>query len=201
MARFPVRESEILSLAHQMAAGLTSHPDVFPNPPVSLDQFQQLIAGFQARSAEANAIDAQAAEVHAHKDEAQSSLTDGMKTLLRYAENTSASDAQLGYIGWAGRSAPAALQTPGQARALEAVRQGPGWVFLDWKEPADGGKPAAYHIQRRELPDGAWTPAGLAVISEATITDQPTGKSLEYRVYAVNKAGDGAVSNVVDVVL
>ena len=32
----------------------------------------------------------------------------------------------------------------GQARTLEAPRQGDGWVFLDWKEPVDGGKVAAY---------------------------------------------------------
>jgi hypothetical protein len=93
------------------------------------------------------------------------------------------------------------LEAPGQSRVLEAVRQGAGWVFLDWKEPADGGKVAAYHIERRELPDGLWQPAGLAVISEAMVSNQPTGKTLEYRVYAVNKAGNGPVSNAVDVVL
>jgi hypothetical protein len=40
-------------------------------------------------------------------------------------------------------------------------------MFLDWKEPA------AYTLRRRELPEGAWAPAGIAVISEATLTGQP----------------------------
>jgi hypothetical protein len=39
------------------------------------------------------------------------------------------------------------------------------------------------------------------VISEATVTGQPTGKHLEYRVLAINKAGEGMASNGVEVVL
>lgn len=201
MARFPVRESEIISLAHQIVAGLAANSNLFPNPPVSSGQLQQLLAAFLADCEGANAADALAAQAHEKKDGSKETLRAGMTTLLRYAENTVASPDQLGLIGWSGRSAAAALEPPGQSRALEAPRRGAGWVFLDWKEPAEGGKPAAYHIQRRELPDGAWQPAGIAVLSEATVTDQPTGKPLEYRVYAVNKAGEGMVSNGVDVVL
>ncbi|MDD5037227.1 MAG: hypothetical protein PHE55_21070 [Methylococcaceae bacterium] len=61
------------------------------------------------------------------------------------------------------------------------------WIFLDWKERAEGGKPAAYLVQRREMPDGAWTLIGIAIESEITLLDQPRGKALEYRVLAVTR--------------
>jgi hypothetical protein len=39
------------------------------------------------------------------------------------------------------------------------------------------------------------------IITEATLVEQPKGKELEYRIIAVNKAGEGQVSNTVMVVL
>jgi hypothetical protein len=104
-------------------------------------------------------------------------------------------------IGWSGRKTPQELVAPGQCRTLEAPRQGEGWVFLDWKEPIDGGKPAAYKIQRRERPAGEWQDVAVAMDSETTLVDQPRGKELEYRAVAVNKAGDGEPSNTVLAVL
>ena len=201
MARFPIRESEIIALAHQIIAGFTAHPDIYANPPVPPDQLQQELTDFLGDCDSANQADAQSASAHIKKDGSGGTLKDSMTLSLRYAENTVTSPEQLGLIGWSGPRAASTLQIPGQPRVLEVVRQGPGWVFLDWKDPADGGKPAAYHIQYRELPDGDWKPAGIAVISEATVTGLPTGKTLELRVQAVNKVGDGPVSNVVDVVL
>ena len=64
-----------------------------------------------------------------------------------------------------------------------------------------GGAVAAYKIQRRLRPSGAWTDAGMAVESETTITGQERGKEWEYRVIAVNKAGKGEPSNTVKEVL
>jgi hypothetical protein len=52
-------------------------------------------------------------------------------------------------LGWAGKKTATPLVPPGQVRQLEAPRQGDGWVFLDWKAPAEGGKINAYKIQRR----------------------------------------------------
>jgi hypothetical protein len=72
---------------------------------------------------------------------------------------------------------------------------------LDWKEPIDGGKPAAYKIQRRERPAGSWTEASMAIESEITLSEQERSKEWEYRVVAVNKAGEGEPSNTVMAVL
>ena len=136
------------------------------------------------------------------KNEVLQVLVDDMKADLRYAENTvNYDDAKLKLIGWGGRSAATALVPPGQSRILEAPRQGEGWIFLDWKEPVDGGAVAAYKIQRRLRPDGPWLDIGLAVESETTLTAQEHNKEWEYLVIAVNKAGEGAPSNTVMAVL
>ena len=46
-------------------------------------------------------------------------------------------------------------------------------------------------------PAGLWEDVATAVISEATLVEQPRGKELEYRIVAVNKSGDGSPSNTV----
>jgi len=48
---------------------------------------------------------------------------------------------------------------------------------------------------------GPWEEVATAVVSEATVVEQPHGKELEYRIIAVNKAGDGESSNTAMVVL
>jgi hypothetical protein len=136
------------------------------------------------------------------KDEALQTLVDAMKADLRYAETTvDFDDDQLKRIGWGGRKQKTSLEVPGQARSLEAPRQGEGWIFLDWKEPIDGGKPAAYKIQRRQRPEGAWVEVSMAIESEITLSDQTRGVEWEFRIIAVNKAGEGLSSNTVMAVL
>lgn len=54
---------------------------------------------------------------------------------------------------------------------------------------------------KRERPAGPWEEVATAVISEATLVEQPRGKEFEYRIVAVNKAGDGELLNTVMVVL
>ena len=60
---------------------------------------------------------------------------------------------------------------PGQTRQLEPMKQGEGWVFLDWKQPVDAGRVIAYNIQRRNRTDGAWQDVATAIQTEATLVD------------------------------
>ena len=123
-----------------------------------------------------------------------------MKADIRYAENTvNFDDDKLKLIGWAGKKAKTPIAAPGQVRLLEAPKQGNGWLFLDWKAPADGGKPKAYKVQRRS--GGNWVDVATAILSEITLVDQPEKTEIEYRVIAVNKAGKGQPSNTVMLVL
>ena len=72
---------------------------------------------------------------------------------------------------------------------------------LDWKAPTNGGAVTVYKLQRRQRPEGAWQDIGLALETNTTLTGQERGKEWEYRVFAVNKAGEGAPSNSVMAVL
>jgi hypothetical protein len=74
-------------------------------------------------------------------------------------------------------------------------------VLLDWKEPSGGGRVAAYKVQRRKKGDTSWADVGTAIESELTLTGQERGVEWEYRVVAVNKAGEGEPSNTVAAVL
>jgi len=202
MARFPRTEPEVIALAQSMVSGLTDNAAVYPAPPVAPLDLTTLVSAYTTAKNAAIAAAAAAEDATATKDDALEDLADAMKSDIRYAENTvDYDDDKLKIIGWAGKKTPTALQPPGQTRLLEAPRQGDGWVFLDWKAPIDGGAPSAYKVMRRERPAGAWEDVATAVITEATLVEQPKGKELEYRIIAVNKAGEGEPSNTEMVVL
>ncbi len=63
------------------------------------------------------------------------------------------------------------LAPPGRTRQLETPKQAEGWVFLDWKQPLDGGRVIAYKIRRRNRTDGAW----LVLRSEFATSQSSTG--------------------------
>jgi len=206
MARFPRTEAEIVTLAQAMVSGLSGAGDLdninYPSPPVAPAELTALINAYTTARNVAIAAQAAAEDATTSKDEALEDLADAMKSDIRYAENTvDFDDDKLKLIGWAGRKAKTPLAPPGQARLLETPKQGEGWVFLDWKKPSDGGTVSAYKVMRRERPEGPWEEVATAVITEATLVEQPRGKELEYRIVAVNKAGDGEPSNTVMVVL
>ncbi|MCX5772895.1 MAG: hypothetical protein NTZ09_21855 [Candidatus Hydrogenedentes bacterium] len=153
MARFPIREGKIKSLAQNIVSGLTANAAMYPAPPVTAVALQAKLDSFITLGDEAVAARAAAEQVTATKDAGLEELTDAMKAVLRYAEDTvNYDDPKLSLLGWGGKAAGTALEVPGQARTLEAPRQGEGWVFLDWKEPVDGGAVASYKIERRKRP-------------------------------------------------
>jgi hypothetical protein len=202
MAQFPDREADIKALAQSIVTGLTASAADFPAPPIPPAELQALLNAFITLCDEQVAAQAAAEQVTVTKRAGLEALIRAMRTDLRYAEDAvNRDDAKLTALGWGAKAAPTALRPPGQALALEAPGQGEGWVFLDWKEPVDGGAVAAYTIERRERPDGDWTLVSVALVSEATLSNQERGKDWEYRVIAVNKAGEGIPSNTVAAVL
>ena len=202
MASFPRSEAEIIALAQSITAGLTANAATYPAPPVLPVDLQTLVDSFNTLSDDAVAARAASEQATGTKEAGLEEVVNAMNSILRYAENTvDFDDDQLKLLGWAGRHARTPLDPPGQPRTLEAPQQGDDWVFLDWKKPTDGGTLAAYKIERREMPAGAWQEVKTVFESEATLTGQERGKQWEYRVIAANKAGDGPVSNTVAVVL
>jgi len=200
MPRFPKKEAQIAALAEQLWRGLLDNNAIFSQPPVHpiLIRIRKII--YQSRHDNFLAAQAAAEQATTDKTEALEELIEAMKADIRYAENTvNFDDDKLKLIGWAGKKAKTPLTSPGQVRLLEASKQGKGWLFLDWKAPADGGKPKAYKVQRRS--GGSWADVATAILSEITLVDQPEKTELEYRIIAVNKSGEGQASNTVRVVL
>ena len=202
--RFPYREPDILRLANDIAAGLAANTEVFPAPPYSSEDFEKAFEVHDGNREAQIMSRATAMQATAAKDESLGTITDMSKSVLRYAENhTRANDGKLQLLGWGGRRSrtQAITEPPGQARTLEIIREGPSWVYLDWKEPMEGGQVVAYRVQRRKREGGDWTDVGMAVESEITLNSQDAGIEYEYRVIAVNSAGEGPASNIARAVL
>jgi len=201
MPRFPTKEAEIERLALEIINGLIGSP-YFMSPPLGWIALYNVYAPYKSARNKVIKSQAQAQMATENKDDAFDDLTEAMKKNIRYAENTVGGDNdKLKLIGWSGRKARAELTPPGQPRSLEITKQGTGWISLDWKKPLNGGNPKIYNILRRENSQGKWLPAGSAVETESVLVDQPVKSELEYRVVAVNKAGEGEPSNTVTAVL
>ncbi|MBT8420178.1 MAG: fibronectin type III domain-containing protein [Gammaproteobacteria bacterium] len=200
MAAFPTKESDILALGEKIVAGLRDNTDVYPAPPVTTEDLTGKLDSYLAtKNAELAAQSAWEEAVSAKRTMLQA-FSEAMKAELRYAENTvNFDDAKLKLLGWGGRRTKKPLQLPGQTRALDIVRQGEGAITLKWKAPTDGGGVSAYKVQRldRFATDAPWLDVGTSVGTEITLANQERGKEFEFRVLAINKAGDGAPSNTV----
>lgn len=202
MPRFPKKEADIVALAERLWWGLWDNRLVYPQPPVHPIWLRIKSMIYFARRNDFIAAKAAAEQAVTVKNEALEDLTEAMKADIRYAENTvNFDDNKLKLIGWSGRKSRRPLTPPGQPRSLEVPRQGTDWIYLDWKAPTEGGRPKVYKIQRRKRDKGIWQDVATAILTEVTLVEQPRGIELEYRVIAVNKAGDGEPSNTVMVVL
>ena len=201
MARFPKREADIRILVQNIITGLTDNPD-FPDPPFTPEQLQALLDHSIALEDAQVAAQAAAQQATEAKQAGNDQMISAAKSVLSYAEDAvHGNDAKLAALGWGGRAEPTPLQVPGQPRSLEVVKEGQGWLTLDWKKSKDGGKAAFYQVERREASGGGWTMVGTALDTEITLNNQERGKEFEYRVIAVNKAGESAASNTVSAVL
>jgi hypothetical protein len=201
MTKFPEKPAEIVELSENMQAGLTNHHDVFPDPPVPVTDLKIKSTTYVKADTEVTEAEAVLEEKKQNRDVALVDLANGIKTNIHYAENVTKDDAKLRLIGWSGKRPRTPLHIPGQCRSLEVLKTEENLIILNWKVPKDGGKVAVYRIQRKESSSTTWEDAGIALTTEAKIEDQTRGKEYEYRVIAVNKAGDGDPSNTVRVVI
>lgn len=202
MARFPIKEAEIASLAGTVIAGLGTEKDDFPSPPASPDELQNALHAYHAALTAAVGAAAQAREATAAKDKALAVLVDLVKSDLRYAENhVRGNHAKLNGLGWGGRRPRKPRNVPGQVLGLEIVHEGATSIALAWRPPADGGVATAYQVERRKVASGKWAVVGTSVEPSITLEDQERGIEFEYRVKAMNKAGRGRAGGAVRAVL
>jgi hypothetical protein len=202
MAKFPRREADIAALAGTMVFGLAENAEDFPDTPVSAERLQEALGRYNRAKDNAAAAEGAAAEAYEEKADAIQVLTDHMKSVVRYAEIAVGQDeGKLKNIGWSGRRDPAAMLPPGAPRTLEVKREGKGWIYLDWKSPADGGAVSAYRVLSRTSGETEWKELLLCFESMTVLTDQPQGVDLEFQVVAINKAGVSLPSNLMTVSL
>jgi hypothetical protein len=202
MSRFPRREPEVAALASQMITGLTEQAEDFPTPPIGIEQLQASLANYKRTLEAAVVAQTSAAAAFEVKDDALDVLKDEMQLVLRYAEHAVSNDElKLGALGWGTRREPSEPQPPGPARSLEVKREGPGWVYLDWKRPNEGGSVAGYHVQVAHTKGGEWKDVTMCFDTMAVLTEQERSVDLLYRVVTFNKAGNGLASNTVTVLL
>ncbi len=207
MAQFPKAEADVSALATSMMAGYSTHAADFPSADIPA-LGTAYSAYYNARNAQTDAMAAAQVATEA-KNTVLDTLEETMRAELKKSEVDVGNDGEkLEYIGWGPKSAPSPSTPPGQPRNLESVIQGAGTLFLDWKAPArgSGGTVRTYIIERREQPAGGgefgvWSQVGIAMESETSLTNQPRGPQLEYRVKAVNVGGESIPSNTVAIVL
>ena len=174
MAQFPQTELDIVALASTMEDGFNAHLADFPNAnPLGVADG---IAAFN--TAKTAQLDAAAAAVVATeaKNTALAALEDIMRDQLKQAEVDTGNDpVKLEYIGWSPRADATAVELPGQVRNLEAMVQGAGTLFLDWKAPARGtGGPVRTYVIEKRVADGGgafgpWQQTGIAIESETML--------------------------------
>ncbi len=208
MAQFPKQEMDVLALANAMISGYQTNPGDFPHADLSAlqtatdDLRQGLLVSICFR--------AMAKMKTEEKDAAFEALVANMTTQLQQSEVDTANDpGKLELIGWGKKTPAQPSNPPNQPRAVEAIMQGPGTVYLDWKTPIAGGKGGpvrAYVIYRREQPQsggafGSWEQAGMALETHALLSNQSQRREIEYRVIGVNSAGISVPSNTAAVVL
>jgi len=202
MPQFPQTESEIVTLGQKISAGIGAHIDIYPEPPVLKANLDTLITAVTTAQNQLVAAKAAAEAAVTSKMAALEAMADAMKKDIRYAENTVGNDNdKLMLLGWGARKEKTTTPPPGQTLELVAARQGEGWVELAWKSPVDGGKVAAYTIQRRLRPLGQWENVATSLERTCLIQNQERLKEWEWQVVAVNKSGEGMPSNIVMTVL
>jgi len=211
MPRYPTQQARIIALAEAMIGGFTEHAAMFPNSDVAL--LQGLRDAYNTTAAARTEAIAAAQLATESKQQALAALQAEMKRQLKQSQVDTCDDPEkLSFIGWGPRREAEPAELPGQPMSLKSINEGAGTLEIDWKRPTrgSGGKVQTYIIERRELvPDesekGAafseWSHAAISLETKAVLKDQPRGVQLEYRVKAINKAGQSRPSNTIAVVL
>lgn len=226
MPKFPDRKAEKDALYSAIVAGITANPLLYPNgpgQPFALGAFNALITTKNNAKNTRQQEEGQFRNAVVAEEAAYDGTDDEARRLLNLAIATHGVDStNLTLIGW-GPRAQRTFNIAGQPRSLEAVVQGPGTCFLDWKAPALGGSvgvgeggggaqeppgPVSYYkIQRRkrtlagqQTEDwGAWQ--ATTTETEISLSDLERGVEHDFRVLASNATGDSVPSNMVTVVL
>lgn len=211
MPKYPTKKTDKTALYAAVLAGIGANAALYPSGPGAPFATVTLNALITAKNTAVNTRQQEEGQFRgavAAEDDAFDNVDEEVRRLLNLAIATHGIDSpHLTLIGW-GPRADGVSQPPGQPRVLEAIVQGPGDVFLDWKAPAPGGGKVAWYLverRKRTIPGvpiedwGAWQ--ATTAESELMITDLERGVEHDFRVTAYNSAGGSIPSNIVSMVL
>jgi len=205
MPKFPIREAEIVALAETMITGLSTHEEDFPS--VDSEPLGVGLTNYKYSKQAQDDARSQAQITTVTKDGKLEALVELMKNDLKLSEVDVADDPEkLTEIGWGPKADPQPIIAPGSPTELHPTAEGQGAIYLVWEKPASGSGPVRnYIIERRQQAQGgdfgAWSLVNTTYNTEINLTEQPVNVRIEYRVKAVNAAGESMPSNSVSVVL
>ncbi len=200
MPTFPTKEADILALTYQMIAGYKAHPADYPGIIWQILHIKRIIYEGR-RHAHVNAR-SKAILATESKQVRLDELKRIMKNYLRKSEVDVAGDpAKLAYIGWGPKAASQDITMPGQPQNLRIIN-GENKLLLKWDRPIGGGTVRYYIIEKREVkPDSVWTLVATSYDTQKSLSHQPHGAQIEYRVKAVKTAGESIPGNIVSISL
>ncbi len=215
MATYPRTQSEISVLVESMIAGYSEHPGDFPSADVAALQTARV--QYEAVSEallQAQAAAKIAAVQKAEKLELLQAIT--RQELKKSQVDTADEPEKLGFIGWGPKADPQSMQAPCPPGNLKIISQGiggedndEGILHLGWRKSAFKRARFVryYSVERRQMTkelsdtNGPWQHITSALDNKISLTEEPTGVRLEYRVKAVNKGGESSPTNTICVVL
>ena len=204
MPTFPRKESDLVALTTAMSSGYAAHAADFPNAdPVAITTaFNNYL---NAKNSQTD-LTGQAQLATTEKDTVLEELETVIKQQLKQSElDVTATPEKLELIGWGPKAPPTPATPPAQPQNFVATRQDVASVTFDWTRPASAA-PRVYLIERRSQPTeggdfGPWQQITTTIERDTVVGDQPRGVQLEYRVKALNLAGESLPSNTSAVVL
>ncbi len=203
---FPRTEQETIALCEQMIEGLNAHQEEFASiTPAMVSDLAATLKQYQADKEAEDYVGAQAKIATMQKEGRFDAVIALMKANLKRAEmDCQDAPEKLARIGWMPRIPPAPTVPPYPPRLLKITAEGPGSVWFAW-EPIGVSTISHWIVERRQQSEGgefgAWTVAGTAMNMSCHLMEQPCGVGLEYRVKAVNAAGESQPSNTISTVL
>ena len=189
-----ITRDERLALARQIHTQMTGNAD-FPTPSPALTALDSAITALETANDELNVLRQQAKEKTVEVDTLDAALSQSLRDLAAYVQNTSGGDeAKILSAGMSVRDAGAPV-TMTQVTGLESSPgDDSGEIDLSWT-PVHGA--SSYEVQSSPDPITAtsWGHAGISTKSTLTLTGQPTGARCWWRVRAIGANGPGAWSD------
>jgi hypothetical protein len=204
---FPTNEAKIKRLCDHMLDGYMWHAPDFPHiNRISLHSKRLLYIGAKKAFVEARAKERIATKA---KNDSLAELKSVMQNCLRKSiVDTSANPEKLKLIGWSPKAAPQPSDIPAQPLNLRVIAKEGRNIQLEWDSPdvCLAGRPKIRHYvieccQQNGEGISGWSMIQISYRTQMSLCNQPPKVLLNYRVKAVNMAGESLPSNSVSVVL